>query len=730
MSSHTPAEGTAQPPVPKKVEHTRTHHGETFTDYYEWMRNKEDQEVLDYLNAEAEYTAAVTADQQPLRESIFEEIKNRTLLTDLTVPNRIGDWWYYSRMVPGGQYPVFYRYPALHEGDEVVRYTPPTVVAGQPLEGETLVLDCNEYAKDLEFFSLGVFQPSRNGKLLSISVDEKGDERFEQRFLDLETGAFLEDTIPNISGGSFFINHAQQIVYTVPDESWRPYRVYVHDIGAGTEDHLIYDDPDNTMWVSAHMSADRSSIVISSGNSEFTEVHLVPIAEPKSAPRLLIPRAARIEYQAEPITIAGETHLLIQHDYNALNSELVLADLPAADEPLEEYAKRWVPVIRHSDNVRIEGFTLSATHLVVTARADTTTRIFLAPREQLPVQWRRKKPAGVTFTEPAGFDEELYTTGVLRAENYSPVVRIAYTSYLTPRRVYDYFPMSQTLKLRRETPVLGGYNREDYRAYRDWAPAQDGTLIPISVIHRADLDLSQPHPVLQYGYGSYEISMDPAFSIPMLSILDRNVLYVIAHIRGGGEMGRTWYLNGKKLQKKNSFTDFVAVTDYLAAKPWVDAQRIACYGGSAGGLLMGAVLNLAPEKYAASLAEVPFVDALTTILDPELPLSALEWEEWGNPIEDRQVYEYMKSYTPYENIRPVRYPAIAAVTSLHDTRVLYVEPAKWVARLRESIDPSSPTPLLKIDMTGGHGGGSGRYTRWREVAWDYAFLLSNLGVTR
>ena len=724
------AEQNLTPPVPKKVEHRREHHGDVFIDPYEWLRDKESEEVLDYLKAEAEYTEAVTADQQPLRESIFNEIKDRTLLADLTVPNRIGDWWYYSRMVPGGQYPVFYRYPALNEGDEVVRYTPPTVKPGEPLEGEIVILDCNEYAKDMEFFSLGSFQPSRSGKLLSISVDEKGDERYEQRFLNMETGAFLEDTIPNITAGSFFINHAEQLVYIVPDDSWRPWRVYVHDVGQGTEDHLIYEEPDNTMWLGAAMSSDRSSVVITSSNSEYTEVRLIPTREPKGEPTLLIPKSAGIEYYAEPLNIAGEQHLLIQHDYNALNSELVLADMPREGESLEEYAQRWVPVIRHSEHVRLEGFTFTATHLVVTARADTTTRIFLAPREQLPIQWRRRRPAGVTFMEPAGFDEELYTASVLRAENYSPVLRIAYTSYLTPRRVYDYFPMSQTLLLRRETPVLGGYNREDYRAYRDWAPAADGTLIPISVIHRADLDMSKPHPVIQYGYGSYESSMDPMFSIPMLSILDRGVIYVIAHIRGGGEMGRSWYQNGKKLAKKNTFTDFVDVTSYIAAKPWADEARIGCYGGSAGGLLMGAVVNLAPEKYAACLAAVPFVDALTTILDPELPLSAMEWEEWGNPIEDPEVYAYMKSYTPYENIRPVRYPAIAAVTSLHDTRVLYVEPAKWIAALREQIDPSSPVPLLKIDMSGGHGGGSGRYTRWREIAWDYAFLMSNLGITK
>ena len=721
-------------PVAKKVPFKREHHGDTFIDSYEWLRDKESAEVIEHLTAENAYTEAVTADQQPLRDAIFEEMKARTQLADMTVPNRIGDWWYYSRMVRGGQYPIFCRVHADLEGDEVARYTPPTLTAGEPLEGEEVILDCNEYAKDLKFFAMGTFQPSRNGKLLSVSVDDSGDERFEQRFLNLETGQWLEDTIPNVFSGSFFINHATQLVYLVPDDSWRPYRAYVHTIGTSyTEDYLLYEEADATLWLGAKMSADRSHIVLSSGNSEFSETSIVPIANVHAPLRTIISRDVRIEYHAEPITIAGGVHLLIQHDYNALNSELVLAPLPeqtiTTREQLDEYVSEWVPVIRHSENVRVEGFTLSATHLVVTARADTTVRLFLAPREALPVQLRKKKPAGITFMEPAGFDEELYTTDVLRAENYSPVVRIAYTSFLTPRRVYDYFPMSQTLVLRRETPVLGGYDRANYRAYRDWARAEDGTLIPISVMHRADLDLSEEHPLIQYAYGSYESSVDPSFSAMVLSLLDRNVVYAIAHIRGGGEMGRQWYLDGKKDKKKNSFSDFVAVTDHLTAKPWVDASRVAAFGGSAGGLLMGAVANLAPEKYTAILAAVPFVDALTTILDPDLPLSALEWEEWGNPIEDKDAYEYMKSYSPYENIRPVRYPAIAATTSFNDTRVLYVEPAKWVAALRETIDPSSPIPLLKIEMDAGHGGGSGRFTAWRERAWDYAFMLYNLGIT-
>ncbi|MFI5084572.1 MAG: prolyl oligopeptidase family serine peptidase, partial [Actinomycetales bacterium] len=333
--------------------------------------------------------------------------------------------------------------------------------------------------------------------------------------------------------------------------------------------------------------------------------------------------------------------------------------------------------------------------------------------------------------EPA-FDEELYTAGVGGTDYEAPVIRLGYSSFLTPPRVYDYVlpaeGRSAALLLRKETPVLGGYTPADYVAEREWADAADGTRIPLSVIRRADLARDGSHAGLVYGYGSYEVSMDPGFAVPRLSLLDRGIVFVIAHIRGGGELGRPWYENGKKLAKKNTFTDFVDATDWLAGSGWADPRRIGAMGGSAGGLLIGAALNLAPEKYAAAVAQVPFVDALTTILDPELPLSALEWEEWGNPITDPEVYRYMKEYTPYENVRAVAYPKIAAVTSFNDTRVLYVEPAKWVQVLRATGTGSEPI-VLKIEMDGGHGGASGRYEGWKTRAWDYAFLADALGAT-
>jgi oligopeptidase B len=399
-----------------------------------------------------------------------------------------------------------------------------------------------------------------------------------------------------------------------------------------------------------------------------------------------------------------------------------MVSLVAAGEfarPLAE--QTWTTVIPHDDAVRVNGASVTRTHLVLSVRKDTIERVQVLPLAGLGTA--DQEPA----TEP-DFDEELFSSNLANAEFDSPIIRLSYTSYLTPPRVYDYVLEDGSLKLRKETEVRGGYDPASYVAERQWAPAADGTLIPLSVVRRAELVQDGTNPAVIYAYGSYEVSMDPAFSIARLSLLDRGIIFVTAHIRGGGEMGRSWYDQGKKLQKKNTFTDFVDATTYLGASGWVDPGRIAAMGGSAGGLLMGAVANLAPEKYRAIVAQVPFVDALTTILDPELPLSALEWEEWGNPITDPEVYRYMKEYTPYENVRPVPYPRIAAVTSYNDTRVLYVEPAKWVAQLRETTTGSEPI-VLKTEMDGGHGGASGRYSRWRDVAWDYAFAADAVGAT-
>jgi oligopeptidase B len=399
-----------------------------------------------------------------------------------------------------------------------------------------------------------------------------------------------------------------------------------------------------------------------------------------------------------------------------------LADWAELTKPLAE--QQWDTVVEHSDDVRINGAGVTATHLVVSIRKETIERVQVIGLAGLGTA------AQEAPVEPA-FDEELYTAGVGGSDYEAPVIRLGYTSYFTPSRVYDFvlptleLPAGELL-LRKESPVLGGYDGNDYVATREWAEAGDGTRIPLSVLRHKSVKQDSTAAGLVYGYGSYELSMDPGFGIARLSLLDRGVVFVIAHIRGGGELGRHWYEDGKKLTKKNTFTDFIDATDWLAGSGWVDPARIAALGGSAGGLLMGAVANMAPEKYAAVVAQVPFVDPLTSILDPDLPLSALEWEEWGNPITDPEVYKYMKSYTPYENVREVAYPKIAAVTSFNDTRVLYVEPAKWVQELRNKTTGSEPI-LMKIEMEGGHGGASGRYVQWRERAWDYAFIADSLG---
>lgn len=718
------------PPLAKRVPVERTHHGDIFIDHYEWLRDKESEEVLEHLRAENAYTEAVTEDQQPLRDAIFEEIKGRTQLTDMSVPSRRGAWWYFNRTVAGEQYPVMCRVPALTEGSVEERYQPPVVRPGEPLDGEQVVLDCNEFARDMAFFSLGSFQVTRDGSLLTFGVDDSGDERYTQYFKNLDTGEILEEKIEDVFAGAFFASGAKHLIYSVADESWRPYEVRAHAIGtSASEDFALYREDDNGLWLGAGMSSSRTHVVITSSNSEYSETRIINIHElGQLEPTLIMKRDAGIEYSTDIIDVEGTGYLVIGHNHEAPNGEIVLAPLREEHVPFADFKASWIPLVPHRADVRLEGFKFSRNHLVLMARENTTVKVFVAPRTALAEQVAAAHPQGIDLYEPGGFTEELYTSAFSGVNIMSPVIRLNYTSYLTPSSVYDYFPDTDDLVLRRRTPVLG-YEPENYTAYRMWAPAADGAMIPLSVMHRADLDKSQENPVIQYGYGSYESSMDPYFSTARLSVLDRGVIFVVAHIRGGGEMGRAWYTEGKKLAKKNTFTDFIDATDFLASQAWVDAARIGIMGGSAGGLLMGAVVNMAPEKYAACLAQVPFVDALTTILDPNLPLSALEWEEWGNPITDKEVYDYMKSYTPYENIRPVTYPAIAAVTSLNDTRVFYVEPAKWVAALRETIAQDSPTPLLKIEMDGGHGGGSGRYTAWREIAWDYAFLLTHLGAS-
>ena len=725
-----PAAATPAPPVARKVPAERTHHGDTFVDNYEWLREKESDEVVAHLKAENAYQEAVTAHQEPLRDAIFQEIKGRTQETDLSVPNRKDGWWYFSRSVEGKEYGIQCRVRAQDTGNRVADWTPPAVEAGVSIPGEEVLLDCNVEAEGKPFFSVGGSAVTVDGNLYAYAVDNSGDERFTLRIKDLRTGELLPDIIENTFYGVSFSPDGTRIFYTVVDDSWRPYQVKAHVLGTPvTEDEVIYQEDDVAMWLGFELSSDRRHLVLGIGCSEYSETRLLRFDDPSATLTTVIPRSERVLYEAEPFLLEGpdgqETErIVITHNRNAVNSMVSLVDPAELAKPLAE--QQWTTVVEHSDDVRINGAGVTSTHLVVSVRKDTIERVQVISLAGLGTATQEPP------VEPA-FDEELYTAGVGGSDYEAPVIRLGYTSYFTPSRVYDFVlptperPAGELL-LRKESPVLGGYDGDDYVASREWAEAADGTRIPLSVLRHKSVARDSTAAGLVYGYGSYELSMDPGFGIARLSLLDRGIVFVIAHIRGGGELGRHWYEDGKKLSKKNTFTDFIAATDWLAASGWVAPDRIAALGGSAGGLLVGAVANIAPEKYAAVVAEVPFVDALNTILDPELPLSALEWEEWGNPITDPAVYQYMKSYTPYENVREAAYPKIAAVTSFNDTRVLYVEPAKWVQELRNKTTGSEPI-VMKIEMDGGHGGASGRYVQWRERAWDYAFIADSLGAT-
>jgi oligopeptidase B len=721
---------SVRPPVAKKVPAERTHHGDTFVDNYEWLREKESAEVVEHLKAENAYQEAVTAHQEPLREAIFQEIKGRTQETDLSVPSRKDGWWYFSRSAEGKEYGIQCRVRAQDTGNPVTDWTPPAVEAGVEIPGEEVLLDGNVEAEGKPFFSVGGSAVTVDGNLYAYAVDNAGDERFTLRIKDLRTGELLPDIIENIFYGVSFSPDGTRIFYTVVDDAWRPYQVKSHVLGTPvTDDEVIYQEDDVAMWLGFELSSDRRHLVLGIGCSEYSETRLLRFDDPAGTLTTVIPRGERVLYEAEPFLLTGpdgekSERILLTHNRGAINSMVSLVDPAELTKPLAE--QRWDTVVGHSDDVRVNGAGVTSTHVVVSVRKDTIERVQVLGLAGLGT------PAQEAPVEPA-FDEELYTAGIGGSDYEAPVIRLGYTSYFTPSRVYDFVlptpaqPAGELL-LRKESPVLGGYSASDYVATREWADAADGTKIPLSVLRHKGVKQDSTAAGLVYGYGSYELSMDPGFGIARLSLLDRGVVFVIAHIRGGGELGRHWYEDGKKLTKKNTFTDFVDATDWLAGSGWVDPSRIAALGGSAGGLLVGAVANLAPEKYAAVLAQVPFVDALTTILDPELPLSALEWEEWGNPITDPMVYAYMKSYSPYENVREVAYPKIAAVTSFNDTRVLYVEPAKWVQELRNKTTGNQPV-VMKIEMDGGHGGASGRYVQWRERAWDYAFIADSLGAT-
>jgi oligopeptidase B len=698
-------------PIAKRQPITRSHHGDVFVDPYEWLRDKDNPEVITYLEAENTYTEAQTTQLSELSDAVFSEIKARTKETDLSVPSYTSHqggsaYWYYVRTVEGSEYPIYCRVVAKDRE----KLPDPE----QEVVGEEVLLDANLEAEGHEFFSLGAFSVSLNGRLLAYSVDLSGAERFTIMIKDLVSGELLGDQISDTAYGVAWAKNSH-LFYTRADEAWRPYVVLRHRLSTDpSEDVAVVTESDERFWLSVDASRDDRWIMIGAESKITSEVRLLSTDDPEGEPRLVAPRRQGVEYDVEP---AGD-RLLIVHNDGAEDFELAEAPLTATSHT------EWTPVLPHRQGVRILSVSAYASHAVVSLRRDGLTGLHLMTRDAA---------GNLEEGSDIAFDEPLYVVYAPGESEYeTATIRVGYASLLTPDSIYDYHLTTRELILLKRTPVLddprfGSYQPDNYIQERGWATAPDGARVPLSIVRRADVPLDGSAPALLYGYGSYEASMDPGFAVSRLSLLDRGIVYAIAHVRGGGELGRTWYEHGKQLAKMNTFTDFIACADYLAERGYTTAERLAARGASAGGLLMGAVANLAPERFRAIHAGVPFVDALTTILNPELPLTVIEWDEWGDPLHDPKVYAYMKSYTPYENVRSVDYPAILATTSLNDTRVFYVEPAKWIAALRYVATNSSERKiLLKTEMVAGHGGVSGRYKSWRELAFEYAWIIGEI----
>ncbi|HUD38560.1 MAG TPA: S9 family peptidase [Streptosporangiaceae bacterium] len=691
-------------PAAKQIPTTRVHHGDTFVDEYAWLADKEDPDTIAFLEAQNAYTQALTAGQADLREKIFAEIKGRNQETDLTVPVRKGGWWYYTRTIEGKQYSVQCRRAVGEPGER-----PPISEDGSPLPGEEVLLDGNELAGDHEFFSLGAYSLSPDGQRLAYSTDYLGNERFTMRIKDLVTGELAADEIPDTYYGAAWSRDGSTLFYVTVDDAWRPYKIWRHVIGtAAGQDEVVFTEADERFFAEVDLTRSQRYLMITTASKLTSEVLLLDADEPGGEFSVVVPRRQGVEYSVDhQVTPDGAERLLILHNDGAENFELATAS-PA--DPAT-----WTPLVPHQQDTRLLDVGAFASHLVLFYRKDGLTGLRIMGNDG--------------SDREVAFDEPVYTVMPGSNPEYtSTLFRMGYTSLVTPDSVYDCDTVTGELILLKQRQVLalpdeGEYRPSDYEQFREWAVADDGTRIPISLVRKKGTRRDGTAPLMLHGYGSYEASSDPYFSIPRLSQLDRGFTFATAHIRGGGELGRRWYEDGKLLHKKNTFTDFIACARHLAATGWTSADRLIARGASAGGLLMGAIANLAPDAFGGIAAQVPFVDALTSILDPSLPLTVTEWEEWGDPLHDPAFYDYMKSYSPYENVAADRaYPPILAVTSLNDTRVRYVEPAKWIARLQASAK-GGPF-LLKTEMVAGHGGRSGRYDAWREEAFVLAWTIA------
>ena len=684
-----------QPPAPPaaRAEPTvTTIHGETRIDEYAWLRNREDPAVIAHLEAENRYTEAAMRGTEALQEQLYQEMRGRIKETDLSVPERRDGWLYYSRTEAGGQYPILCR-----RRDE-------------PASPEQILLDQNAIAAGHAYFRLGGFEPSPDGRLLAYSVDTSGSESFTLVVKDLETGELLPDSVGHTSPSLAWANDSRTLYYVVLDESRRPCRLFRHTIGTDiAADRLMHFEADESFFLDVGETRSRRFLVLDLSSHSTSEVRVADADDPAAEFRVVEPRRAGIEYS---VSHHGDRFYIVTND-EAPNFRLVSAPVHA---PARAH---WTPVLPYRPAVRLDSVDCFQHHLAVWEREAGLRQVRILDLSAGP-----EAPVEHTIA----FPEPVYTVWQhANPEFDTTVLRFSYTSLVTPSSVIDYDMAGRSWTVRKQTEIVGGYDQSLYRSERLFATAPDGMRVPVSLVYRLPLEPGGARPLLLNGYGAYGISYDPSFSNSALSLLDRGWVVAIAHIRGGEEMGRGWYEDGKLLRKRNSFTDFIAAAEHLVAEGYTSPARLAIAGGSAGGLLMGAVTNLRPDLFQAVLAEVPFVDVVNTMLDASLPLTVIEYDEWGNPNE-RAYYEYIRSYSPYDNVESKDYPHMLVTAGLNDPRVAYWEPAKWTARLRARKTDGNHL-LLKTNMGAGHGGASGRYDHLREVAFKYAFLLWTVGGT-
>lgn len=679
-----------EPPIAPTKPHVREVHGQNTDDPWFWLRDQNDPDTIAYLEAENAYADEALSHLDDLTERLFEEIKGRVKQTDMSVPVRKGPWWYVGRTEEGKQYAIHTRRP-----DE----------ADQPGDDEQIILDENELAGDSDYLAVGDLVVSPDHRLLAYTFDFDGDEKYELRIVDLETGQTLADTATELTYGLAWSSDSSTIFYTLADEMQRSDRVVRHVLGTpADDDEVVFHESDDRFWVGIGATRSEQFIVISSESKTTSDVRVIDATDPKSEPILIEPRQAGHEYKIEH---QGDRFLIL--------SNLEAPDFRLFEAPVESPGmSSWTEILPHEPGVRLDDIDAFAEHVVVTRRRNNVPQVSV---------WRNGDSALSDFEFP---EPTFEVGGSSNVDYHSNRYRFGYTSMVTPGSVFEQALDSGHRVLLKQQEVLGGFSSADYTTERLWAQAPDSTLVPISVVRHCDTPVDGTAPCLLYGYGSYEVILPAGFSTNRLSLLDRGVVFAMVHVRGGGELGRAWYDNGRLANKINSFTDTIAAIDHLENTGWAAPGRIVIRGGSAGGLLVGGVMNMIPDRLAGVIAEVPFVDNVNTMLDPTLPLTIGEYEEWGNP-EELEAFGWLSEYSPYENVSQVDYPPVYATAGLNDPRVSYWEPAKWVAKLRATAVGRRHF-VLKTEMGAGHGGPSGRYDAWRDEARIQAFVLDVLGL--